>query len=273
MSINLLTSFGKQLALGYTHASFVKGKTSNQWNWDGAAHVVLTSIVTQDLNTYDRAAASDRYGTPVELQDTIQTIDIKQDKSFSIVIDAGNNTQQGMLKRAGEVMRAQVDEKVVPLIDKYAMGVYADNAGTSITNFTTISKSNIITALPNIEDAMSDELVPLDARFAFMPNSYVSMFREALTNCDNITDRLLLKGIVGKLGSINIIGVPASWMPEKVNILAWQKDAVVLPEQITSCVVHENPQGINGCVLEGRYLFDAAVVNAHSKGCVKVTAA
>lgn len=272
MAVNLFTKYQNKLAALYNINSFVKGKTSKDWEWDGAAHIKILSPVTQDLNNYDRTAAGNRYGTPAELQDLAQTISVDQDKSFSIVIDDGNNTQQGMMKRAGEVLQAEVAEKVVPTIDTFALGVYALLAGKVIDAGASLTSSNIIAKLTAMEDAMSDALMPMEGRYVFMKNANVSLFRQALTNCDNITDKILLKGIVGKLGSLNIVGVPASWMPKNIEAVAFQSKSVVLPEQIAKAIIHENPQGFNGNVLEGRYLFGAGVVGAFCGGCVALTA-
>lgn len=272
MAINLVTKYADKLANAYTHESFLKGKTSKEWKWDGAHSVEILSVVTQSPVDYNRSAAGNRYGTPTELEDTKQTIKIEQDKSFSIVIDAGNNTQQMMLKKAGEVLKAEVAEQMVPLMDKYALLSYAIGAGQKLTGFTSISKSNVLEALTAIETAFEDEFIPTDGRYVFMKNSDIALFRQSLTGCDGITDRILLKGVVGKFGTLNIVGIPASWMPAQTNAIAFQSKSVVLPEQITSALIHENPQGYNGNVLEGRYLFDAAVVKAYEKGVVVLRA-
>jgi len=266
MAVNLCTKYGDKLAELYTTQSFIKGKTSTQWRWDGARNVEILSIVTQDLQDYNRTGTSNRYGTPAELQDNMQKIEIAQDKSFSIVIDKGNNTQQGMLKRAGEVLREEIGTKVVPAIDKYALKIFARFAGNVVAASAALSASNIVSYLCAIEDKMSDELVPMEGRFCAMANSTVSLFRQALTNCDTITDKLLLKGLAGRFGTLNIVGVPSSWLPTDTVAVAWHKDAVVIPEQINDAKVHQDPQGFSGNVLEGRYLFDAAVVGAKCGG-------
>lgn len=272
MAINLVAKYADKLANAYTHESFLKGKTSKEWKWDGAHSVEILSIVTQTPGDYNRSAAGNRYGTPAELQDTKQTVKIEQDKSFSIVIDAGNNTQQMMLKKAGEVLKAEVAEQMVPLMDKYALLSYAIGAGQKLAGYTSITKSNVLEALTAIETAFEDEFIPQDGRYVFMKNSDIALFRQSLTGCDGITDRILLKGVVGKFGTLNIVGIPTSWMPAQTNAIAFQSKSVVLPEQITSALIHENPQGYNGNVLEGRYLFDAAVVKAYEKGVVVLRA-
>lgn len=268
MAVNLHTKYADKLALKFTHESFLAGKTSKDWKWDGAAHVVLTTITTQTPGTYSRTAGSNRFGTPAELQDTIQTIDILQDKSFSIVIDHGNNTQQQMIKRAGEVMNAQIKEQMVPEADTYALGVYATGAGQDIVTGN-LSKTNILDALVKVEAALADAFAPEEGRYVFLPNIAVGYLRQSLTNCDTITDKLLLKGVVGKFGTLNVVGIPASMMPSGATLLAFQSKAVVLPMQITKTIIHEDPQGFDGNVLEGRYLYDAAVVDAYKAACIK----
>lgn len=266
MAINLCTKYGDKLAKLYEAKSFLKGKTSTDWKWDGARHIELLSVVTQPLNDYNRAASANRYGTPAELQDLMQDVEITQDKSFSIVIDKGNNTQQGMLKQAGTVMQQEVGTQVVPTIDKYALKMFARFAGNVVAASAALSAANIIAHLVAIEDKMSDNLVPMENRYAVMANSTVSLFRQALTNCDNVTDQLLIKGVAGKLGSLNIVGVPSSWLPTDTLVVAFHKDAVVIPEQISEAKIHEDAPGISGSLLEGRYLFEAAVVGAKCGG-------
>lgn len=266
MAINLLTKYGDKLAEMYTKESFLKGKSSNEYRWNGARYVEILSVQTQALNDYNRNASANRYGTPTELADMVQIIEIDKDKSFALVVDKGNNTQQGMLKEAGKVMRQQIGTQVVPYADKLALGEWAKWAGKTVAASAAVSTSNIISLLVAIEDAMSDELVPMEGRYVAVANSTVSLFRQALTNCDTVTDKLLIKGVAGKLGSLNIIGVPSSWLPTNVIAVAWHKDAVVAPEQINETKLHIDPPGISGNLLEGRFLLGAAVIGAKCGG-------
>lgn len=272
MAINLVTKYQSHLAGLYTANSFVKGKTSKEWDWNGSEHIRILSVVTQPLSNYNINATANRYGTPSEVQDTMQDLAVAQDKSFSMIVDKRNLKQGGMLKRAGEVLNREVKEQVVPFIDKYAIGQWAKNAGKVAAATATLSKTNIIEHLVAIEDEMSDGLVPLEGRYALMPNATVSLFRQSLMALDNITDRLLLKGIVGKLGTLNIIGVPATWMPTNTEVLAWQTRSVVLPEQIAEAKIHEDAPGFSGALLEGRYLFDAHVIGTYANGVYALVA-
>lgn len=258
-----------KVAYAFDHASFVSGKTSSEYNWDGVKTIKVMSIITQPLNDYDRTAEGNRYGTPQELQDFQDILSVEQDKSFSIVIDDGNNSEQDMKKQAGRVMQAELAEQVTPFGDKHAFKKWAAAAGQSIGTAEP-TKDTVVSILVDIETAMADKLVPNNDRFVYVANKYVGMLRQALTNCDSITDKMLLKGVVGDFGTLHIVGVPAGWLPENVYMLATYKGSVLYPKKLNKTIIHQNPQGYSGNVLEGRFLMDAHVIGAKCDGVVVV---
>ena len=101
MAINLHSKYSDQLAKLYTKNSFVEGHTNTRWSFSGFKSIYIPSITTQPLNDYQRSGTS-RYGTPKDLQDTVQEMTMTQDKSFTIVIDKGDNSEQQMMKRAAD---------------------------------------------------------------------------------------------------------------------------------------------------------------------------
>ncbi|MDQ9889311.1 hypothetical protein, partial [Acinetobacter pittii] len=78
-------------------------------------------LTPQALTDYTRSGAN-RYGTPTELQDTVQEMTMKKDRSFSMTIDKGNNMEQQMIKNAGKALALENKQIVVPEMDKYALG-------------------------------------------------------------------------------------------------------------------------------------------------------
>ena len=264
--INLFDKYSDKMAMLYTHASFVKGKTSNEYDWNGVESIKIMTPVTVPLNNYNRAAASNRYGTPTEMGDFIQRCPVTQDKGFSVTIDKGNYTEQGMLKEAGKVMKAEVDEQVTPVIDKWAIGKWAANAGNVVSCSAEPTKTTIVEHLADIEANFADDFIPLEDRFVLMANSVVAKYRQAFDSLDTVTDRLLLKGVIGKFGTLNILGIPGAWMPAGSYYLAFQRRSVILADKVADTVLHTNPPGISGHLLEGRYIYDAFVVGARAKG-------
>lgn len=272
MAINLHEKYAAKLAEAFTSESLLAGKTNNEWEFVGFKSLKIPSIITQTLNNYNRTATGNRYGTPAELQDQMQEVQCVNDKSFAITIDKGNNNEQQMVKKAGVVMKQQIREQVVPVIDKCAMLQWAKGSGNVISASAAPTKTTIIEMLVKMENAMDDAFVPTTDRYVAMPNATIGLFRQSLTNCDGVTDKLLLKNIAGQFGTLKILGVPASWMPANCYALAWHKSAVILAQKIRDNKLHMDPPGISGALLEGRYIYDGFVVGARCDAVVALVA-
>lgn len=273
MAINLHTKYSDKIKQVYTHNSFVEGKTNQEYSFVGVKTVRIPNLITQDLNDYNRTGTN-RYGTPNELQDAVQELSVGQDKSFAITVDKGNNSEQQMMKQAGRVMEAEMREKVTPTSDKHALKQYAANAGHTLAYDAAVSKSNIVSMLLNIEVHFEDHFVPTDRRYVFVKNTHIAMIKlsSEFQYADSAVDKLLMKGIVGKIGTLNIVGVPAAYMPTNVEHIAFQSNSVLLPFKIRDTRIHQDPPGISGHLLEGRFLYDAFVIGAICDGVVVVVA-
>lgn len=270
MAINLHTKYSDKIKQVYTHNSFIAGKTNQDYSFVGVKTVKIPTILTQDLNDYNRTAVGNRYGDPKELQDAVQELSVTQDKSFAITIDKGYNSEQQMMKQAGKVMEAQMREKVTPTTDKYTVGKFAENAGKALAYSAAVSKSNIVAMLLDIEVAFEDAFVPTDRRYVMVKNTHIPMIKlsDEFHYSDTAITDLLLKGVVGKIGTLNIMGVPASYFPANVEHVAFQSNSVMQPFKIKDTNLHVDPPGLSGHLLEGRFLYDAFVIGAICDGVV-----
>ena len=270
MAINLFETHAKPLDTMYTEESYLKGKTSNQWSWDGAKTIKITSIVTQPPQNYNRTASANRYGTPKEVQDVLDIHTIRRDRSVSMVVDKGNNVQGGHLKEAGKVIKQEMQEQFIPESDQYALQEWATNAGFAIGLAAEPTKSTIVEHLVAIETRFANKRVPKTDRYVYIGNKYVGMLRQSLTDCDTITDKLLLKGVVGDFGTLHLVGVPDTDLPAGVYMIATHKNAVVYPVQIKDVKLHVDPPGFSGNLMEFRHIYDAFVIGTKKDGCVIV---
>ena len=267
MAIHLHTKYADQLAKLYTKNSLLEGHTNNMWSFSGLKSLLIPSIVTQPLKDYVRSGVS-RYGTPQDLQDTVQEMTMTQDKAFSIVIDKGDNSEQQMMKRAAEVMKQQVAEQVVPLVDKYALDRWFHMAGTVKERSAEPTAATIVSDLLDAEVYLNDHFVPDEERWAYVQNKYIKMIRlsDEFSGCDNLVRDLVVKGYVGNLGSLKIVGVPERYMPADTYFLMAHRDAVILAQKLRDGRIHQDPPGISGHLLEGRYNYDAFVIGARADG-------
>ena len=117
MAVNLATKYASKLDQLFTAGSYTDRYVNKKYDFTGAKTVEVYTVTTVDPTNYDRTNTGDRFGGNNELQDVITAYTIGNDKSFKITIDDGNYEQQALAKKAGEVMRAEMEEKVIPMID------------------------------------------------------------------------------------------------------------------------------------------------------------
>ena len=124
-----------------------------------------------------------------------------------------------------------------------------------------------------IEAAFKNARIPNNERFAAVDANLMPYIRTSLVNCDNITDKMAIRGLVGRIGTINIIEIPHGDMPTNCWILAWQKKSVLNPQTITDADVHEKPENLSGVLINMRYRYGAFVVGKYANGVCAVLAA
>lgn len=269
MAINLFTKYHGALVDTLNYANVLSGKTSNEFRWDGVKGIFLTSLKTVPLVDYNRTAnpvASSRYGTPVEVEDHQQYMELRKDRSIPLVIDKGNYQEQGMLKKAGKVIAAEINEQVAPELQRYALAEYAKNAGQYAT--LTSGTPSVIIDLMGIEAMFANARIPKTERYVCVDATYFPTIRASMLPADNISDKLIMRGVAGRIGTLNIIETPHDDMPSNVVALAWWKRAVLNPVTINETDLHTNPEGVSGALINFRYRYDAFVVGMYANGVV-----
>lgn len=266
MAINLATKYSDKIASMYTVGSLVADKTSKEWDFSGVKSVKIYTPQTVEPTDYSRFGSS-RYGMPTEMGDIVQELSMSQDKSFSLIIDKGNNTEQALVKNAGKMLKLQTNERMVPMVDKYALAKFAKYAGKS-AYITKPTKSTIVGAIGDAAAHLDDGCVPGADRYVYLTGEMYNYLRQSSEFCglENLGQKALAKGIVGEVFGMKIVKVPKSYMPEGVYFIVTHKNAVVVPYKIRDAKVHSDPPGISGALLEGRSNYDAFVVGARSVG-------
>lgn len=264
-SINLASKFSGKIAERFTKESFVAGHTSNDYDFAGVKTISIYTPQTVDLNDYVRSGMN-RFGTPVEMGDTVQELALSQDKSFSLTIDRGNNIDQMNTKGAAKMLKMQIKEQVVPYMDKYALRQWAMKAGT-VKGITAPDKTTIVGAIFDGAAALDNLLVPDDKRVLYLPTTYYNLLRQSaeFLAVDSLAEKALSKGYVGMIADMQVIKVPDSYL-EGIYFLITYTGSVLMPNKIKTARILDEVQGIDGNVLEGRNYFDAFVLSAKAGG-------
>lgn len=267
MAIQLHEKYRNALVERFTHESYVKGHTSEEYEWEGVAAITVTAIKTSPLNDYTRNGQN-RYGTSKEVEDENQRIAITQDKSFSLTVDNANFKQQSGQKKAGRVLKAQNDEQVVPFWDKYALRKWVNHAGVTVISSATLTKSNIVAALMKANEHFINKGIKLkDVACYITPSNYTNLrLSPEFIGVEKLGEKSITTGMVGRCCNFDIIAVPEDYLPVGVEFLCAKKESVVLPLQINKTKVHQDPPGIDGILIEGHYLGDADVIFSKADG-------
>lgn len=266
MAINLASKYESQILTKWQRESFLAGKVSDKYSFNGVKTISIYTPVTVELNDYTRSGTN-RFGNPVEMQDTLQELSLTQDKSFAITIDKGNNADQLNIKGAGEMMSLQMKEKMVPHLDKYALGVWAKHAGKSAVISAT-TKSTIVSALADGLTELDNQMVPDEGRWIFIGASKVNQLRlsDEYLASDPLSSQILPRGVVGTFMGASVVKLPDSYIPTGVQFVIMHRDAGIFPIKLKTLRILTDVAGLDGSLLEGRHYFDAFVLGQKANG-------
>lgn len=270
MAINYATKYAPKVAERFKRASITNAAAGHDYSFVGARTVVISSVDVVALNDYDRTAAGNRFGAVANLGDTKQEMTMSQDKSFAFAIDAGDQSDQAIEKSAGRALRREIDEVVIPTLDKYRLSRWAAGAGTvekSGSN-TALTKNTILPAIIELGGSMSNELVPEEGRTLYVPiRNYILLVQaDAIVQLEGLGTAAVEKGVVGRIDRNKVIPVPDGWFPEGKEFMIKYKGCTCDPVKLQNYHIRRDAQGFDGPVVEGRIYFDSFVKEAQKAG-------
>lgn len=267
MANNLASKYSERISTQFTKESFIKGKTSTDYNFTGVKTLRVYTPLTVPENDYQRSGQN-RYGAPQEMQDTVQEMILSQDKSFALTIDKGNNMDQMNIKGAGKMLQLQMREQSIPTADKYAFAQFVRGAGTVKGLTAKPTKDTIVAAIADAARAFDDALVPDDERYIALTAEMYTLIKLSpeYTNIETLGRKAVGRGVVGEIQGMKVVKVPTSYLPDDCYFLAWVPGAVMFPYKISDAKYHKDPPGLSGDLLEGRHYYDAFVLGAKASG-------
>lgn len=267
MAINYATKYHAKVAERFKKGSITNSAAGNEYSFVGAKTIVVSSVDVVPLNDYDRTAAGNRFGVPTNLGDTKQEMQMTQDKGFAFAIDAGDQSDQAIDKAAGKALRREIDEVIVPTLDKYRLSKWAAGAGNVVTG-AALSKNTILGAIISVGGELSNDLVPEEGRTLYVPirNYTLLVQADAVVQLEKTGTDAVENGVVGKIDRNKVVPVPDGWFPEGVEFMVKYKGCTVDPVKLQNYHIRRDAQGYDGPVVEGRIYFDSFVLDAKKNG-------
>ena len=279
MAINLITEYQKKIAERFSLGSLTDEAAGHDYDFAGTKTIEVLSVDTVATVDYTRSGTA-RYGDVTELGDTKQTLTLAVDKGFTFSIDAGNAAEQYNIKQANRCLKREWDEVCTPEIDAYRLNAWANgkglSSGKSILSASgeALTSENIVESIFNGSAAMSDRKVPRKNRYLFIPELTFVKFKlaDAVLGGGQLNKEAVEKGFKGTIDGMKVITVPSSLWPSltggsaTLNFIIKYKGATVDPMKLKNLRVQKNPMGIDGDVVEGRYIYDSFVKDAACDG-------
>lgn len=264
MSITLTEKFSSKVDERFTTEALSTPGINNDYEFVGAKTVKVTSVNTVALTNYTRSGVS-RFGSPTELDNTIQELSLTQDKAFSFTIDKMNEEETEI--KAAEALARQLREVIVPHVDTYRFAQMVAKADTAQVKKVTLTKTNVHEEVLNGTEMLDDAEVP-DNRVLFATPAAIKLLKLCDTfvkTSDMSKDAILLKGQIAELDGMPVIKVPSKRLGDKVHFIIAHHSATVAPIKLEDYRLHIDPPGISGTLAEGRLYFDAFVLENKKK--------
>ena len=267
MAINLATKYSEQVDEVIRRGLLSTAGVNNDVEFGNARSVKVYTLDTAPLNDYDPTAGMNRYGEPVELEDTVQTLEMTQQKAFTFTIDKTYeaDSPEGV-RDAGKALQRQIEQVIIPAIDTYRFSVLADKAGTKI--YEELTTENAYSTFVAANTAITDEEFPVEGRVAFCSNEFIELLKKdtGFTKATELAqDRVIYKGMVGDCDGVAVIAVPKRRLPEDCAFIITHPMCAPAPVKLQDYKIHRDPPGIAGTLVEGLLYHDIFVFDKKKK--------
>ncbi len=267
MAVNYAEKFSGIIDEELSKESLANGAVNNDYDFDGVNKVNVYSIPTVPLNDYNMTAESNRYGKPTELGNDVQSLELRQDKSFTFSIDRRNATDTMMAMSAAKALARQIKDVVTPAIDKYRILKFTKEVHDDHIKEETLTSETAYAAFLDGSMVLFDAKVPTSGRIAFVTPAFYKMIKldKNFVSSGDKGQEIAINGAVGKIDNTTIIVAPTDYFVAGTNFIICHPMAMTSPIKLADYKQHENPQGINGWLVEGRIYFDAFVLKNKKK--------
>ncbi len=263
MAVNLASKYADKLDQQFTAGSYTDRYVNKKYTFDGVKTVNVYTVTTVQPSNYDRTETGDRFGGNNELQDIYTPYTLNNDKSFKIVIDRGNYEQQALAKKAGEVMRAEMEEQVIPMIDADRLLAAAVGAA-AVSQYLAPTANDGYGDILKLSEKLDEAKAPIAGRVLWVtPGFYNSIKKQITTNVEasGYNDKLLGRGFVGELDGVPVVKVPTSYFPSNTSAIMVHRDALLGAKQIMNTRIITDSELVDGTILLGRFIFGSFVLN------------
>jgi hypothetical protein len=263
MAINLATKFAPKVSHIMKHGRKTKSATNQDWDWDGTNAIKVYTLTDPTMGNYT-ASGANRYGSPDEVADTVQTWTLSRDRAWTKTIDKSNYADTMMVRKPAAYLAQATKNVLIPEIDTYvlaAINTAGDTANRNdiVADAATTAANAYVNFLAINADITNNE-APEENRIAFMTATYYNLLKQGGFVLDSESGQKKLdSGVLGTVDGVKVVVTPSGRMPANVDLIITHPSVTVAPEKLIDYTLHKNAPGISGDLLEYRHRYDAFV--------------
>lgn len=261
--LNLASKYSPNVDERFYKESQAAMALNNDYEFTGVQTVKVYSIPVSTMTDYTKSGLS-RFGTPGDLTRNVQTLTLNRDRAFTFIIDKGDKLMSMMVSDAGKALSRQLREVIVPEYDSYVfqtLATAASNAGNTST--TAITSANAYSAFLDAQEVLGNNNIPDQGRVCFCSYRYANLLKldPAFMQYGDKAHEMTQKGVIGEVDGCKIVKVPATRLPLGCAFILTHPIAATGPKVLEDYRIHDDPPGLSGWLVEGRFIYDCFVLN------------
>lgn len=266
MAVNYAAKFDNKVDERFIKEALSTRIINNDFDFTGVDTVKVYSVPTSRMNDYTTSGVN-RYGTAEELGNTVQTMVLKKDRSFTFTIDKRSEQDTNGVMEAGKALARQLSEVVIPEVDTYRFATIVAGADTNHIKTAALTNSNAYEAILDGQIALTDAFVPTEGRVLHVSPKFYKLIKldPAFVKNSDLAQEITINGQVGMIDGLPTVLTPTTRLPQNVEFVIAHPVATTSPVKLEDYKIHDNPPGINGKLVEGRIRYDAFVLDNKKK--------
>lgn len=272
MSITLTEKFADRIDERYHPISVTNAGVNQNYDWDGAKTIKVTSVGTVKMQDYTRASGYGAVSDADELTNALQTLTLTKDRYFRAKLDKMDEEESKI--KGGEVLARQLREVTIPEIEAYRLQVMSK---AIVTNTQAIEQTKTVYEhFLEANEKLDEANVPQVTRVAFANPAFINALKldPNFIKSSDLSQEMLLKGQVGQVDGVPIIKTNTAWLKDdstnNFDCIIVDKNATVAPIKLAEYTANPKHPDFSGTVFQGRFYYDAFVLDMKKKGLVGI---
>ena len=272
MSITLTEKFADRIDERYHPISITNAGTNQNYDWDGAQTIKVTSVGTVAMKDYDRETGYGAVASADGLSNAIQVLTLTKDRYFRAKLDKMDEEESKI--KGGEVLARQLREVTIPEIEAYRLQVMCK---AIVTNTQAIEQTKTVYEhFLEANEKLDEANVPQVTRVAFANPAFINALKldPNFVKAGDLSQEMLLKGQVGQVDGVPIIKTNTAWLKDdstnNFDCIIVDKNATVAPIKLAEYTANPNHPDFSGTVFQGRFYYDCFVLDMKKKGLVGI---